>query len=148
MKQQIEVAARWWADRLRHGAKQDNGDTLAGIFAALSRVDVDPEQVDLFERVLKSVLLVHLVRTWKPDEPQFGSAIRAIGCDYGPDNVLSEAAKAADIPTSCPPFPMKTMMWIDPDSVRVEYGYGARPVTLWATASHFDPASGAERAER
>ena len=143
MKDQIAVAAKWWADQFRNGTKQDNGDVMTTMFATLcaGAFSVTPEHADAFESALIEALPEHLGKTWKADDPRFGSSTRALMTDYGADMVLSAAAKSAGIQSGCPPFPMKTVMWIDPDKVRVRHGYAAQPIELWPN----DQANASER---
>ena len=108
---QINTAAEWWTFQLRRSAK------------------VSSDQADLFESTLRDLLPAHLEKTWDPNEPIAGSSER---CLLLPGGVLSVAAKAAGIPTKCPPFPKATTMWINPDAVKVQYGLGKRIVCLWA----------------
>lgn len=132
MKEQIEVAAKWWADQFRHGTKQDNGDGMTTILATVigSRIET-ASKADAFEAALKELLPDHLLRCWTPEDPSCGSSLRCLSCDYGPCQLLQEAAHRAGIDPFCPPFPMKTVMWINPDSVRVKHGYGAPDQVLW-----------------
>lgn len=132
MREQIEIAVKWWGEQLRTRTKQDNGDLMTSVFmSALSGDGEDLTKVELFENKLRELLPKRLLKCWHVDEPMRGSAIRCLECDYGPDHVLREAAQFAGILPDCPPFPMKTVMWINPDSVSVSHGYGAKPVVLW-----------------
>lgn len=135
MKEQIAVAAKWWADRLREEAKQDNGDAMTTIFASMVAGAIKkttPEQADEFEKKLAELLVGHLSRSeWKEDQPHWGSYMRVLETDYHPCKCIRDAAEHAGICGDCPPFPMKTIMWINPDSVKVGYGYGAPVVELW-----------------
>lgn len=136
MDEQIRVAAKWWTDQLRTRSKQDNGDALSNLFVGMMQeygvFDVSAEQADVFEEALAEALRCSFRRVpWLDENPRFGSGLRAVGCDYHADRVLSQAAAVAGIPADCPPFPMKTIMWIDPDCVRVRHGYGAKVEVLW-----------------
>lgn len=135
MTEQIAVAAKWWADQLRCETKQDNGDALCSavsfLVSKLSELP-DPQLVDNFEKVLRERLEVLILKSgWDKNNPKWGSYFRTIGCDYGPDHFLHGIAVECGIKASCPPFPMKTIMWIYSDSVRVAHGYGAEPRKIW-----------------
>ena len=125
MKEQIEIAAKWWADQLRAGTKQDNGDFMQSALATVLTHPEDPQKVNLFEQALKDLLPEHLSKCWDTNLPGLGSYLRCLACDYHPEEALAEAAKIAGIPATCPPFPMKTVMWVNPDSVKVKHGYRA-----------------------
>ena len=105
----ITAAALWWSDRLRSRAKQDNGDPGLGLAMALLLAEERPtaDQVDKFEQALLELLRA------APDA-------RVLSCDYGPEGLLAEAARHAGIVRRCPPFPMKTVMWISGRDVRVK----------------------------
>ena len=115
-----ETAAKWWADRLREGAKLDNADpSSAGGMAFLMGKTLQasmagkrtPEQVDLFEKILYERLLDFTGR-W-------------IGVDYHPIGVFVESAEAAGFELSMSCLPWKTNMYFDDGVVKVSYGYGA-----------------------
>ncbi len=65
------------------------------------------------------------------DDPQWGSALRTICVDYGPEQILADAAEVAGI--SRLRFPYKTVMWVSPGSVEVALGYGSPAVELELT---------------
>ena len=131
MQEQIKIAAKWWADQFRCGTKQDAGDAMINAFASIVKTDIKPEQIDLFESTLIEILPEHLKQFWKEDEPNFGSYLRSLFTDYGICKTLDIAAKKSEIPDMCPPFPMKTTMWINPDEVSVAHGYRGQIKTLW-----------------
>ena len=114
--ERVKVAAAWWRKQLE-APKFDNGVVLHGMMAALaSGPRPTPEQLDRFEVEL-AVLL-----TKETEDYDYCS----VGCDYGPDRMLAEAAEKAGINVNGPTtFPWKTMMWIDKEGVRVSAGYGA-----------------------
>ena len=111
---QINTAAEWWTFQLRRSAK------------------VSSDQADLFESTLRDLLPAHLEKTWDPDRSISGSFDRALVCGSQPNEILITAAEAAGITLKCPPFPAKTIMWINPDAVKVQFGHGKRIVCLWA----------------
>lgn len=116
-EQQRITAALWWSDRLRKGAKQDNGDktftgAMVSAMATMKGNGAKDEEVDRFEVALLKIL----------EEKD----VDIISTDYHPCPILQEAANEAGIPASCGPFPMKTIMWIQGGKVEVKYGYGAK----------------------
>jgi hypothetical protein len=67
-------------------------------------------------------LLAFLQETeWLEEKPQWANVLRAVGKDYDLDSVLEAAAAKADINELH--FPIKTLMWLDPDGVKVSLGY-------------------------
>lgn len=116
----ITAAALWWSDRLRTRAKQDNGDPGLVLAVALLLAEERPsaDQVDKFEQALLELL-------------KATPGVEVLSCDYGPEGLLAEAARHAGIAHHCPPFPMKTVMWISGRDVRVKYGYGTPVQTIY-----------------
>ena len=110
MKKEIEVAVKWWMDVLRGLASN---------------------RVAAFGAALRKTMPGYLIRYgWNIENPNWCSMSRCFGCDYYPDPLLRQAAEAAEISDRCPPFPAKTLMWVDPGSVRVRYGYEAETIEL------------------
>lgn len=124
---EVRVAAHWWADRLREGAKQDAADGMINAFATWASGTIPQpttEQIDRFEVALADELESFLDTTeWDPDRPDWGSCYRCVDVDYGPCRELANAIEAAGI--SRLHLPIKTTMRIDPGRVQVGYGYGA-----------------------
>lgn len=129
---EIEVAALWWADRLRGGSRQDNGDAAQSLFADLvsSRVmPPTPEQIEAFRLALAKRLSDWAdanPECWDADNPNRGSAGegRCFGTDYSPDGLLADALNDAGLDDRFDAlFPMKTILWLGPGCVRVRYGY-------------------------
>lgn len=114
--EQINTVAEWWTFQLRRSKKH-----------------VTPDQADQFEAALRDLLPAHLEPTWCPDDPIRGSVLRCLCSVSAPGTLLSEVAKEVGIPAKCPPFPDGTLMWINPDAVKVRHGYGRRFVSLWAS---------------
>ena len=138
-EEQIQVAADWWAGELAIITSQGNGDPMCSAYATVVAFELprpSPEQVAAFRTSLVNQLREHIDRkSWKNDNPYWGSYMRTVGCDYGPDGSLRQAAEAAGIKPCCPPFPLKTVMWINPDKVSVSHGYRAEPRVLWTEAA-------------
>lgn len=124
MEKQIEVAVNWWANLLDQGARQDNGDAMTAVLMGMLSATIKPpksEQIETFRAELTKGLRAAM------EKPHF----RSLYNDYGVDPILAEAAKAAGIEANCPPFPVKTCMWINKERVTVRYGYGAPETVLW-----------------
>jgi len=128
MKQETaRKAAKWWADKLRHGAKMDNGDdSEVGMFTMIAALMLQETEkfkqsddaIDKFEDELaKSV------------EKMSGNWI-SFGVDYHPDRVLQDAADRAGLELGMTTLPWKTNMYITGDTVKVSYGYGAEAVEI------------------
>lgn len=142
IRPEARAAADWWASRLANGTDQhDLGDrdasernltATARLGSAWLRQRFTTEQVDAFRRELAEGVEQRLNEgAWDPVEPGRGSALRALQCDYGPDPVLSGAAKLAGFELKMFDLPLKTVMWINPGEVSVSEGYGAPIVVVW-----------------
>lgn len=117
-------AAKWWADRLRSGAKLDHGprsftDTFAiglGSYmqkaAAKNRTE---EQIQMFEDALYEELKAH----------ELFPLSYIVGIDYHPPDIFLRAADKAGIKLSGGCLPWKTHMYYRDGKVKVSYGYGA-----------------------
>lgn len=126
MKEYNEVAAAWWANKLRNitPASFNNGDESSaggmGMMMAFLVADKrrpEDEKVDAFEKELAEKI--------KQEVEEFGRLY--ISCDYAPDDLLTELAFTHEIETGC--FPWKTSMWISKEEVKVSPGY-ARPAVI------------------
>ncbi len=124
MHQEIEVAAEWWTDVIRGGAKQDNGDHLSAaimeVFAEKNQQVIPEEDLLGFKRELIKRL------TDKKD-----SNIIKLFTDYYPNQILQEAADAGGLKVTTLTFPCKTYMKIKKGEVQVEYGYRADFETIY-----------------
>ena len=124
MDEALKVAVDWWAAQLG-GTTQDNGDAMTAVLMPLlqDRMPKPTEaQIETFKTVLTEALRKRL------DGPPY---LRGVHNDYHPDPVLREAARAAGIEADCPPFPIKTNMWITDESVKVCHGYHGETKVLW-----------------
>jgi hypothetical protein len=144
---EAQHAASWWTSRLgraSHDIGQRDDDereksALAEMAARLIGDRFTDQQRQDFRAALADRIEEHLQKLstgiwkggWDPAEPQRGSANRAIGCDYGPDQVLNDAAMRAGLSIQMLDLPMKTVMWINPGVVKVAEGYNADPVVVW-----------------
>lgn len=110
-----QVAAKWWADQLRYGAKIDNGDksytgAMTMVLAKMSQRSFSEEDCGLFEDALKSLIEKN--------------GINSLRVDYHPDRSLEEAARIAGISLGMSDLPWKTHMDIIDGVVCVACGYG------------------------
>lgn len=134
---EVVAAARWWADQLagpsehrivRAGEPGAVTGALVNAASSLAARQFTAEEVEAFRVALEAELERHMdAHGWAKavtEGPLWGSAMRRIGNDYGPDPVLVDAAEAAGLKLTMFDLPMKTNMWINPGSVRVSAGYG------------------------
>jgi len=118
-----KVAAKWWADHLRSGAKLDNADPseigamtfmMASVLQSKMAKTRTLEQIQLFEDALYNKLL---------DYDDYW-----LGIDYHPWKIFNESAEEAGFELSSSCLPWKTNMYFEENGeVRVSYGYGATP---------------------
>jgi hypothetical protein len=141
---EVRVAARWWADRLREVPKhqivndpRERSPRVSimesmSVFAGLANNTLSDEQVDKFEELLAGKLAGKILgdESWErakaSGDPIVGSYGRTFGCDYNPDRMLRDSFLEAGGKHVMGVFPSKTMMWINPGSVQVRFGYGAK----------------------
>lgn len=130
-EQAVKIGAKWWTDQLARKSNQDAGDALLSMSASWAENqirEINPvttEKLAIFQSCLEIGLLALIQETgWSEEEPRRGSALRTVGTDYNPDRILKEASAKADI--SALHFPIKTMMWLNPDGVKVVLGYGGK----------------------
>lgn len=144
---EVVAAARWWADQLagpaeHHIVRPGEPGAVSGAFvSAASSVaarQFTAEEVEAFRVALEAELERHVdAHGWAKavaEGPLWGSAMRCIGNDYGPDPVLADAAQAAGLKLTMFDLPMKTAMWINPGSVTVAGGYQAGPAQIFRAA--------------
>lgn len=127
----IEVAAGWWADELNRVSRQDNGDRMqTTLMNSMRNPEVAKDkysqsQVDAFRDILTGNIMV--TAQWVRNERL------TIHNDYAPDRILMATAEAVGIKVGMFDFPIKTVMFIRAESVRVGVGYGAPIETLYET---------------
>lgn len=128
------IAAKWWADRLREGAKLDHGprsleDTFAiGLGTYLQRRSArgrTPEQIQAFEDALFKELM----------EKKLFPITYVTGIDYHPTGIFLRAAEKAGIKLGGGCLPWKTHMYYIDGEVKVSYGYGAPIESIQAGVS-------------
>lgn len=141
------AAADWWAARLAAGASaHDVGSAESNLFAntvsALVARQRDQVQIERFRDALAGLIEADVDGDgWRPDNPQWGSAMRTVEVGYAPDEILAGAAKQAGFELKLSDLPMKTVMWVNPGEVKVAEGFNAPISTVWkATSSPEGPA--------
>jgi hypothetical protein len=82
----------------------------------LSKPKVTDEQIEKFKMCLTAAI--------NTDNPH------CLSVDYGPDMILGRCLQFAGISADMGTLPIKTVMWIDGETVQVRYGYGAETETL------------------
>ncbi|MCM1216003.1 MAG: hypothetical protein NC548_15960 [Lachnospiraceae bacterium] len=119
-KRQMETAVQWWGEKVRGGATHNNGADTFQSFMAMMMADSltkpqDDDKVEKFQLLLRGALLTEF-NFRRHDYIH-------LGCDYGPDRILSECAEKAGIDELN--FPWKTTMTFNNGGVQVSEGYGA-----------------------
>lgn len=146
--EEVNTAAKWWADQLRTG-KPAGRDTTGrpqtvseavgyAFYLSSARVSaLTPEQVDCFEVKLRRVLHLKILLTSfdKYHNPDNWHVI--VHHEYGPERLLSCAAKHAGFKPIDLELPHKTIMWIHPGEVIVKEGRAAPRVHLYGYEKAF-----------
>lgn len=119
----IKTAAKWWTDKLKRREPHSNGDnSTSSVFACLL-ADSGTKAITDNQLVLFTEELERGIQNYMDKYPYRHTFI---GCDYGPDRVLGEAADKAGI--NYLNFPFKTNLLIeqigDGYTVKVSDGYG------------------------
>jgi len=118
-----KVAAKWWTDHLRKGAKLDHGDPsqvggmavmMGHLTQHIAETKRTPEQEQAFEDALYEKFLDY-DRHW-------------VGIDYHPWGLFEESAKEAGFTLSSSCLPWKTNMYFSKNGeIKVILGYGGEP---------------------
>lgn len=130
IEKQAEVAADWWASKLKK-PKMDNGDNSSmGLFfrtmAELSVKPITDEQVLNFKNDLKNELIKEMKRNvWDV----------CLSVDYHPCKMLYDIAKKNNISDSN--LPIKTSLWIKKNAVLASYGYKGDLQVLYSTLEYW-----------
>ena len=129
---EVAIAARWWTYQLLNMTPAESGDAFNDAFRDTIRGKfcrpVTPDKAADFEDALAR--LGHEVIDeddgWDVTRPEWG-AIHRTCCkvDYNASRVLTQAANEAGIANIDMRLPIKTVMWINPGSVKVAKGYRA-----------------------
>jgi len=136
---EAKAAAAWWASKLAGPSRHETGDAESNILTAFAAgvagQTFSAAEVAAFEKALAEVIEAGLSSgSWDLENPDFGSALRVIANDYGPDRMLTYAAEVADLRLTMFDLPMKTVMWINPGEVSVSEGYGSGEAVVWRAA--------------
>ncbi len=137
---EVKAAVDWWCQRLAGANKQDSGDAKLNLEIGLLRsMDQDknrfPSMAALarFRLSLTVMLAIRLSEFWNEENPNYGSACRTLGVDYGPDYTIHSALAAANIEHGDMILPIKTTMWIGPGYVKVGCGYRGSIVFIYGS---------------
>lgn len=126
MSDAIDAAAKWWATVIERpkfdalGTQRDASMEFAQFMMTEANRKAPPVDTERFRIALATRLRA------APEAER-----RVVSVDYHPCDVLEQAAHDAGVVDTFFTFPVKTCMWIDADSVKVRYGYGAPLVTIW-----------------
>ena len=128
MEKYIEVAAHWWADKLRHPTldsfdmgyeiKMPEESFETGLLLAQQNPD-NMKKIDLFEKRLAE---------WISAEMEEFDVVYLV-CDYHPGGSLYTISVECDLSQNL--FPQKTSMTIRKNKVTVKCGYGTTEETLF-----------------
>lgn len=121
----LEKAVKWWSNKVCKPKPHSNGDESRGSVFAMILADMGTKEVTDEQRMTFEKKLGELI---EEKEKEWEGLQFCIGCDYGPDNVLGDAAKAAGINELN--FPFKTLMIFKDGKIMVRDGYGAPPVEI------------------
>ncbi len=112
-EEEAAVAADWWSNHIGSKAGCDNGDSFQSmmLYMLAAQSDVTESQKQVFSKLIKDLVMRELKRTESV----------CLSVDYAPDYELYDVAVKSGISPSA--FPCKTVMWIEPGSVSVKYGY-------------------------
>jgi len=135
-KKLLEAAANWWAEQISgHKLNWDNGAQnegsaedrrlgnlmwiLGNVNANQAREGVTPEKLQKF----KDSLIRRMTEKYNKAVEFYPDYHVTLSVDYGPDEILYESVKEAEIDPGV--FPCKTAMWIDAKCVSAKLGYGS-----------------------
>ncbi len=132
-----EAAAVWWVEAIQNpkfdnGSPEQGGSPIASILAMLTHKPQDSSAVLAFKTNLAKRIESELA---SGRHSMYGLSI---GVDYHPDEILAEAANAAEMSgTEMSVFPWKTHMRIDTKTgtINVSHGYRAPMRQIYPSAS-------------
>lgn len=113
------AAAKWWADKLRGGTVQNNGESMQSLMMTLFAMSVRKSdkyyaEVDKFEKELINII----------NESLKSSNYAYLSVDYDAEGLLLDAIFNIDIDTKFL-FPVKTSMRVTKEDIQVSEGYQA-----------------------
>ncbi len=122
-RETAQIAAKWWADKLRNGTVQDNGEEMQSMMMTLLTMRApkkDEKDIEKFEQVLTELI----------DDEIESRGWAYLRVDYFPDGILKDAAEIAKIEISFE-LPVKTWMRVSGEEVSVAEGYGSSTKQLY-----------------
>lgn len=102
-------------------ATKGHGIDFGMTLLAFVRLDLAPteKQITSFQAYLEDSIVEHLKgKPWCYGNPNLGSVLRCFGTDWRPDLTLQRALDRSGI-SSYLGLPVKRLMWVDPDGVRI-----------------------------
>jgi hypothetical protein len=122
----VDRAVAWWMKALRKpkfdiGARGSVAAVITeGMFGMLPNNSTD-EVLAQFGVELKALLMEGIEKQYTSGE-RFRKFPKSLDVDYGPDEILAQAAEKAGLKT---PFPTKTNMFVGQNYMQISAGYGA-----------------------
>ena len=126
LKENSKIAANWWRQKIDSvdNSNFDNGEPSMAIAMMMgmrkNMEELDTEVLDKFEKKLEKAIFKELKKN------EFLDTI--VSCDYHPEGILKDISQELGIREIY--FPIKTVMWVSAQGVKVRAGYSAEVVTL------------------
>ena len=126
LKENSKIAANWWRQKIDSvdDSNFDNGEPSMAIAMMMgmrkNMEELDTEVLDKFEKKLEKAIFKELKKN------EFLDTI--VSCDYHPEGILKDISQELGIREIY--FPIKTVMWVSAQGVKVRAGYSAEVVTL------------------
>lgn len=126
LKEKSRIAANWWRQKIDSvdDSNFDNGEPSMAIAMMMgmrkNMEELDTEVLDKFEKKLEKAIFKELKKN------EFLDTI--VSCDYHPEGILKDISQELGIREIY--FPIKTVMWVSAQGVKVRAGYSAEVVTL------------------
>lgn len=126
LKENSRIAANWWRQKIDSvdDSNFDNGEPSMAIAMMMgmrkNMEELDTEVLDKFEKKLEKAIFKELKKN------EFLDTI--VSCDYHPEGILKDISQELGIREIY--FPIKTVMWVSAQGVKVRAGYSAEVVTL------------------
>ena len=126
LKEKSRIAANWWRQKIDSvdDSNFDNSELSMAIAMMMgmrkNMEELDTEVLDKFEKKLEKAIFKELKKN------EFLDTI--VSCDYHPEGILKDISQELGIREIY--FPIKTVMWVSAQGVKVRAGYSAEVVTL------------------
>ncbi len=140
-REELHVAVEWWTKKLLSEYTDDAGDFMinaaASWFKDQNRHPWDKpteRSVEKFKLSLLCLSAASFSDGWDESNPNWASANRTLSVDYGPNKILTCALEFAGISATLT-LPIKTTMWISPQSVKVRCGHNSAEQVLFPRKS-------------